>query len=168
MRGRNAAAALALVFIAIVIQTTLFARVQPFGVAPELVLLTTIGMALLLPPEWAMVVGFSAGLLTDLLGSSLLGTWALVLTCAAYATARLRDRVEGNLFWVAAGVMVISAGAMVLFLVLSTLFGQQTISDAGALRVVLLVPVYNLILAAAVLPLVARLVRRQPRIETWS
>ena len=60
------------------------------------VLLVVVATAYQLSEEAAILLGFSAGLLTDLLGNTLLGVWALVLTVVGYVTVRIRPRVEGN------------------------------------------------------------------------
>ena len=161
MRPRVTIGALAIVVVAVVLQTTLFERIHPFGVAPELVLLTVIAVSLYLQAEEALLVGFTAGLLSDLLGTSLLGTWALVLTAVAFATVRLRDRIEGNVLLGGLGVLVVSAGALLLYSLLSTLFDQRTLTDARVIRIIILASLYNLVLATALVPGVARLLRRE-------
>lgn len=115
-----------------------------------------------------MLLGFSAGLLTDLLGNTLLGVWALVLTVAAYVTVRIRPRVEGNTFLTLASIFVLTVGGELLYATLGTLFGQQVFSDVNAFKKVLLAAVYNLILAIGVLPLTARLMRRDPAAGVWA
>ena len=115
-----------------------------------------------------MLLGFSAGLLTDLLGNTLLGVWALVLTVAAYMTVRIRPRVEGNGVLTLLSVFALTIGGELLYAVLGTLFGQQVFSDVNAFKKVLLAAVYNLILALIVLPIAARLMQRDPAAGVWG
>ena len=169
MRSRQLNLALILGILGVVLQTTVFDRyVDPFGVAPDFVLLVVVAASFQLSEEAAMLLGFSAGLLTDLLGNTLLGVWALVLTVAGYATVRLRYRVEGNTALAIFAVFGVTIGGELLYAVLGTLFGQQVFSDVNAFRKVLLAAVYNMILAALVLPVTARLLRRDPATGVWT
>ena len=169
MRSRYLNIALMLGIVAVILQTTLFNRyIDPFGVAPNFVLLVVVAASYQLTEESAMILGFSAGLLTDLLGNTLLGVWALVLTVAGYTTVRIRPRVEGSAALALASVFGLTIAGEMLYAVLGTLFGQQVFSDVNALKKVLLAAVYNVILAAAVLPLTARLLRRDPAAGVWT
>jgi len=169
MKFRNLNIGLVLGVVAVVLQTTVFDRyLDPFGVAPDFVLLIVVAASYHLSEEAAMLLGFSAGLLTDLLGNTLLGLWALVLTVAAYATVRVRYRVEGNPFLTLASVFVLTILGELLFAVLGTLFGQQVFSDVNALKKVLLAAVYNLLLAVLVLPLVGRFMQKDPAAGVWA
>ncbi|MBT8213235.1 MAG: rod shape-determining protein MreD, partial [Acidimicrobiia bacterium] len=94
--GRRVGISLGLVVIAVILQANLFGpgRIQPFGASPALVMLTVIAVARYLDDEPALLVGFTGGLLQDLLGGQPLGLWALVLTVVAYVTVATRDRFE--------------------------------------------------------------------------
>ena len=169
MRSRHLNIALILGIVAVILQTTVFDRyIDPFGVAPDFVLLVVVAASYQLTEESAMIVGFSAGLLTDLLGNTLLGVWALVLTVAGYTTVRIRPRVEGSPALALASVFGLTIAGEMLYAVLGTLFGQQVFSDVNAFKKVLLAAVYNLILAALILPLTARLLRRDPAAGVWT
>lgn len=169
MRSRHLNIALILGIVAVILQTTVFNRyLDPFGVAPDFVLLVVVAASYQLSEEAAMILGFSAGLLTDLLGNTLLGVWALVLTVAGYTTVRIRYRVEGNTLLALASVFGLTVAGELLYAVMGTLFGQQVFSDVNAFKKVVLAAVYNLILAAAVLPLTARLLRRDPAAGVWT
>lgn len=169
MRSRHLNIALILGIVAVILQTTVFNRyVDPFGVAPDFVLLVVVAASYQMSEEAAMILGFSAGLLTDLLGNTLLGVWALVLTVAGYTTVRIRYRVEGNTLLALASVFGLTVAGELLYAVLGTLFGQQVFSDVNAFKKVVLAAVYNLILAAAILPLTARLLRRDPAAGVWT
>lgn len=140
--------------VAVILQTTLFAQVRFFGVAPDAVLLTVIALSRRLDPEPAILLGFTSGLAVDLLGSAPLGLRALVLTLVAYATVRLRDRFDVNVLVTGLAVLLLSLLGVLLVVVVGTLFGEGTFRDADLLRKILLVPCYNLVLGAPVLPLV--------------
>ncbi|MFQ5966903.1 MAG: rod shape-determining protein MreD [Acidimicrobiia bacterium] len=147
------------VLVAVLIQTTLFRRVQPYGVAPDLVLLVVIGAARWLDPEPAVLLGFTGGLLLDLLGSTPLGLRALVMTLVAFGTLRFRRYFEENPITLLGAIGALSLVGVLLLAVIGTLFGERTFSDVDVWRRIVLVPAYNVIAGIVVLPLLTRLLR---------
>lgn len=166
MNSRNALLALLLVVLAALLQTTLFIELDPFGAAPNLVVRVVIACCRYLEPETGVLFGFTAGVLTDLLGDSPLGMWSLAMTVVAFAVVRLRQRTEDNpvLLWL--GVFGLTVLGETLFVLVNTLFGQQTLSQSGVLRLVLLAGAYNTLVGFVVLPAV-RVLMRPPR-RSWA
>ena len=156
MTWRRTTVAIAIVILAAALQTTLFLNLRPFDVAPALVLLVVFAVSRHLGTVEAVVLGFGSGLLLDLLSQTALGLWSLVTCSVAFAAVRLRHRMEDDLWLVAAGVFVISFGAHALFALLGTIFGERTMADTQLVKKMFLPAVYNMILAAAVIPLVTR------------
>jgi rod shape-determining protein MreD len=157
MRLRPALLVVGILLIAIVLQTTLFSQTNL--VIPDLVMLCVMLFALTrMRPEVVLGIAFLAGLVVDLLGSRLLGLQAIVFTVVAYLAIRTRDRAEvgriGTALW--AGVLTF-AGAVLLYVV-GTLFGENVLFGNGVLRLLLLVPLANAVLAGLFGPLVVRLV----------
>jgi rod shape-determining protein MreD len=153
MSVRRAAIALGLVVVSVVLQTTVFApgNLQPFGAAPNVVLLTVIACVRSLEPEVAVLTGFTGGLLVDLLGGSPLGLWAMTMTVIAYIALRLRARAADGPLVVAIGVFGLTLIGQAIFVVVGTLFGQRTITDPALMGKVVLPAVYNVVLAPLVL-----------------
>jgi rod shape-determining protein MreD len=145
-----------MVIVALALQTTLFARLRPFDAAPALVVLTVIAVARHLPPEQALVVGFLGGLGQDLLAESPLGLWALVQTTVSFVVVRNRGRIEDDITLLAPATFVMTIGALALFAVLGTIFGEKTLADSGIVKKMVLPSLYNVLAAPAVLPLVTR------------
>jgi len=168
MRYRQSAIAVLLVVVAIAVQTTLFARLRPFDAAPALVVLMVIAVSRHLDPEVALIVGFGAGVTSDLLGESPLGLWALVMTGVAYAVVRLRDRFEDDYTLLAPGVFIITLAALTLFATLGTIFGEKTLADSALLRKMLLPSLYNVALGIAVLPTVTIALGRGSSRSGWD
>lgn len=152
MKVRRFIATAAIVVIAAALQTTMFATIRPFDAAPALVLLVVIAFARHLPAEAALLLGFGAGILQDLLSDSALGLWALVLTTVAFFVLRFRDRLEDDFSLIGPFVFGVTAGGLALFSVLSTIFGEKTLADVGLIKKVLLPSLYNMVLAAPILP----------------
>jgi len=161
MRPRPVLIALTLIVVAVVLQTTLFAagNIQPFGVAPNLVVLVLIGCVRYLEPEASILVGFTAGLLMDMLAGSPLGLWAMSLTAVAYAGVKLRPRADDGPIVLAVGVFGLTFLGQLVFVLVGTLFGLGLIGDDELLRKLLLPAVYNVVLAYPVF-LVTRLALR--------
>jgi len=150
---RALAVSLVSVVAAVVLQTTLFLSdsLRPFDATPNLVLVAVVAAALVLDAEPAIFLGFTGGLLMDLLGGSPLGLWALVLTVVAYVAVRFRGLVVERWLLVVPAIFVLAVGAGTLFVGVATLFGEQPLKDPGAVRIILLGALYT---AAAALPLV--------------
>ena len=153
MRTRAIGLSLLAAALAVILQTTLFAQVRIFEVAPDLVMLTVIALARRLDAEPAVLLGFTSGLAMDLLGSSPLGLRALVLTVIAYATVRTRDRFDVNVVATGVAVLLLSLLGVVLLVVIGTLFGEASFRDPYVFRKILLIPFYNLVLAVGIFPL---------------
>lgn len=66
-----------LLWLLLVLQTTLFARLAPFGVHIDFVLLAVVSVALLLGMETGAIFGLVAGILTGYCAGVSLGTFAL-------------------------------------------------------------------------------------------
>lgn len=154
MRSRDIAFSLGFVVIAVLLQTTLFARVRPLEVAADVVLVAIIASARWLEPEPAVLLGFTGGLLIDLFGSAPLGLQALSFTIVALVGVRTRDRYDFSPFATGAAVALLSLLGVALVAVVGTLFGEGTLSDPTVVRTLILVPVYNVILGLIVLPIV--------------
>ncbi len=159
MRGRSAITVVLLFVVAIVIQTTLFAQIQL--VTPDLVLLLVIILCLTkIRPEAVLAIAFTTGLVMDLLGPSALGLRAVVYTTVAYVGIRTRDRADIGRVAVALWAGALTLLGVVLLMLIGTLFGQASLLGENTLSRVILVPLANLAIAAAVAPLVVRLVDR--------
>jgi rod shape-determining protein MreD len=170
MTGRQIAITLALVVVAVIMQTTVFGdgRIQPFGSAPNIVTLVVIATVRYLDPEPGILIGFTAGLLLDLLGGSPLGLWAMSLTVIAFITLRVRRRADEGWPIVAIGIFSLTLLGQVLFAVGGTLFGQRTLNNPSVVQTMMLPSVYNTLLAALVLPGVTKLMGVGPVVRNWA
>jgi rod shape-determining protein MreD len=162
---RARSVSLLLILIAVLLQTTFFATggIRPFQVAPDLVMVVTIVAARWLDDDAALLVGFTGGVLIDLLVSSLLGWRALTITVVAYMAVRDRSRFDLGLMSGSLVVLMLSFAGVVLLPVIGTLFGESTLTEPDALRRIMLVPVYNFFLAFLVQPLVGRAMQSRSR-----
>jgi rod shape-determining protein MreD len=155
MRSRRILIAAGVLLAAVALQTSLFVRIRPFDVAPSLVLVVVIGYARHLQAETAILLGFGAGLVQDLMAVSPLGLWALVMSSSAYAVVRFGGQIDEDFGTLAPFVFAVSFGALALFAVLGTIFGEKTLADGGMVKKLLVPAIYNVVLSFAVLPFVA-------------
>ena len=162
MRSAGLPVTLALIVVAALLQTTLFGdgRIQPLGASPSLVILVVMATVRHLEPEQALLVGFTAGLLMDLLGASPLGLWAMALTTVAYLTLRVRHQADRGIVVVAAGVFGLTFLGNALFSIAGTLFGQRTLTNPDVIDLMVLPALYTMILASAVFPGTTKLLTR--------
>ena len=148
---------LLLVVLSVLVQTTAFHSIRPFGEIPDIVLLTVIACIQWLRPEPAVLLGFTGGLMVDLFGTAPLGLHALAYTLAAYATVRIGDRFNYGLYFSVASAGLITFVGLATVALIGTLFGEGTLGSPGIIKTLLLVPLYNMLLGLAVFPLVNRL-----------
>ncbi len=163
MTGVKIVVALGLVIAAVLIQSTVFQYIRPFGFAPELGLLTVIAISRYLDAEQAMFVAFTGGFLQDLLGGSPLGLWAIVFTIVAFVTVKVRAREVAGPPAVAIGVLGLTVIGLVTYMILGTLFGLGIIGRPGVMWDMLIPAIYNLVLALPVFWLVRIAIRPQER-----
>src|SRR4051794_41961766 len=71
-----------LIFVAAILQVTLFSSAQILGGTPDVVLLTLVAIALLRGSVYGASAGFAAGLLVDTANLGTLGVTSLLLTIA--------------------------------------------------------------------------------------
>ena len=157
---------LGLVLAAVLIQTTLFQHVRPFGYAPALGLLTVIALARILDPEQALFVAFTGGFLQDILGGAPLGLWASTFTIVAFIALKVREREIAGTPMVILGVFALTVIGQFTYAILGTLFGQGIINRPGFIGDLLVPALYNVILAYPVFWLVKLAVR--PPERTWA
>jgi rod shape-determining protein MreD len=151
--------AAALLFVAAILQVSIFTQVHILGGVPDFLLVTLVAVALLRGPLFGAGGGFYGGLLVDTASLGKLGLSSLVLTIAGYWIGRYgettgRDRFHAPFLSVAVVTILYSFGLLVVHFVL----GER--APAGAmLRGLGPAIVMNLLLTAPVYALVRRLLR---------
>jgi rod shape-determining protein MreD len=123
-----------LVFVAAILQVTLFSSIQILEGTPDVVLLTLMSIAFLRGSIYGAAAGFVAGLLVDTANLATLGVTSLLLTIAGYWIGRYgettgRDRVHAPFVSVAVATIAVQFGA---------LFLHYMLGDPVSARVVLL------------------------------
>jgi rod shape-determining protein MreD len=148
-----------LLFVAAILQVSIFTQVHILGGVPDVLLVTLVAVALLRGSLLGAVGGFFAGLLVDTATLGQLGLTSLVLTLAGYWIGRYgettgRDRGHAPFTSVAVITVLYAFGVLIVHFVL----GER--APAGdVFRGLLPTIVLNLILTAPVYALVRRVLR---------
>lgn len=160
----------AVIVVALLAQTTVFADVRLLGARPELMYLLTIVFALLEGPSSGAITGFASGMAQDFLLNQPKGITALTLTLVGYAVGLLRQYIVSPspilpALMVAGGTF----GGVLFYGVVSFLLGQFDSTVLYLLRVATLAAVYNAILTPLLYPLLRRLAdgSRSQRVVRW-
>ena len=143
-----------LVFVASILQVTLFSSVEILGGTPDVVLLTLMAIALLRGSIYGAGAGFGAGLIVDTANLATLGVTSLLLTIAGYWIGRYgettgRDRAHAPFVSVAVATILVQFGALILHYLLGDIVSAkvvliETLPQKVALNLLLTLPVYAL------------------------
>ena len=166
------AKAAGLVFLAAILQVTIFAQIDILGGYPDVVLLTLMAIALLRGSIHGAALGFFAGLIVDTATLGTLGVTSLLLTLAGYWIGRYgettgRDRGHAPFVSVAVATILVQFGALILHYMLGDAVSArrvllEALPPKVLLNLLLTLPVYALtrrLLALASAPETATEVR---------
>src|SRR5262249_3740009 len=160
------AKAAAALFLAAILQASVFSSVDILNGTPDLLLVTLVAVALLRGSIVGALAGFWGGLVLDTADLGTLGVTSLLLTLAGYWIGRYgettgRDRTQAPFLAVGVTTFLYAFGALFLHFVLG---------DPAPARVVLLDTLFqgialNLLLTLPVYAVVRRLIRPLERAE---
>lgn len=164
-----------LVVVALVIQVSALARLHLPGAVPDLVLLTVVALAMVYGHVGGCLIGFGAGLLSDLVppADHAAGRYALVLCVVGYL-AGLAKPENGRLKSATGPMAVVVAaaiGSTLLYAGVGALVGDTAARHVGLGSLLFTAALYDLLLAPFVVPVVMALARRldnDPLSETSS
>lgn len=164
MNALRALVGLAAVVVALGLQISLFPHVAWNGVVPNLVLLVVVAAALTRGPQFAMVLGFVAGVLMDVVppADHYAGRWALALVVVAWIAGRMKAETRPS---TAAVLVTVAASSFVgtsVFALTGLLLRDPVIGITEMLGVIAVALVWDLLLTPIVLPLTMRLLDRVP------
>lgn len=152
-----------LVLLAVVLQATVLARLPLPGAAPDLVLAVVVAAGLVDGPRTGMLVGVTAGLLSDLAGDAELGRLALAYVVVGYLAGLLRDDADGSPLVPVAVTGALAAVAVLLYAGEGVLLSDPRITGSALWRSLASTVPYCAVLATVVFPLVGALLRRADR-----
>jgi len=150
------------VSIALVLQVSVFSYVSWQGVVPNLVLLVVVGAALVKGSQFAMLLGFAAGVLLDLAppADHVAGRWALALMVVGYVAGRVALDIKPTVGAALATVAASSFLGTSVFALSGLILRDPPLTVPDLLQVVAISVVWDLVLAPFVLPLVMAMFQR--------
>lgn len=160
MTARSIVWGLVLVAGAVILQTTLFSRLDDLGFYADIVMVVVIVSARWLDPEPALLLGFTGGIIYDLNGTTPIGLRAMVFTIVAYAAVRVAASSDATHSSGAVVVTILSFAGVLLFTMVGTLFGQGSLRGISVLQTFVLLPAFNGLLSLVVGPVVKRVMAR--------
>jgi rod shape-determining protein MreD len=175
MRFNRILLSVTLVVVALVIQVSALARFHLPGAVPDLVLLTVVALALVYGHVGGCLIGFGAGLLSDLAppADHAAGRYALVLCVIGYVVGLVRP--ENGRLKSATGTMAVvvaaAIGSTLLYAGVGALVGDTAARHVGLGSLLFTAALYDLLLAPFVVPGIMALARRvdnDPLAETSS
>ena len=163
------AAAFLVVTLALVLQVSLFPHFAWQGIVPNLCLLVVVGAALTRGPQFAVLLGFLAGVALDLAppADHLAGRWALALVVVGYVAGRVRQDVKPTAIAVVATVAASSFIGTSVFAITGMLLQDPPLDVSQLLQVILVAVLWDVLLTPFVLPPVMTMFNRlQPERAT--
>ena len=166
MTGGDVLRALAVVFVAAMLQVVIVSSLVLGGGSPDLLLVAVVALGLLRGSSAGAVLGFLGGLVVDVVTLGTLGVTSLVLTLAGFWAGRYgetsgRDRRFAPLTAVAA----ITVAAAAFGYVLHYLLGEEVVARTVLLTTLVPALVANVVLALPVHRLVRLVVGEEIRGE---
>lgn len=145
---------------ALLLQTTVLARLPLPGGPPDLLLVVVVAFALAEGPRSGTLTGFVAGLLADLGSDHELGRLALVYALGGYAAGLLHDDRPRSVLLPFVTVAVAAAGAVGGYALEGLLLSDPRITGATFWPSLAGTVTYSVLLTPVVVPVVRGLVRR--------
>jgi rod shape-determining protein MreD len=140
---------LGLLFLSL--QTTIFNEMRPLGVSMEVMLLLAASTGLAKGSETGAITGFVVGLLYDMVLTTPLGLCAVVFSVVAYLAGLAHSFVHEPTWWSRIlTVMVTSAIGMILLPIAFTVTGAEGVFTTDLIEMVVVVAVFNALLALPV------------------
>lgn len=158
MSWLRASVAGALIVVALVLQVSVFSHIAWHGIVPNLCLLVVVGAALARGPQFAMVLGFVAGVLLDLAppADHVAGRWALALVVVGLVAGRVRQDLRPAAPAVIATVAASSFVGTSVYALSGLVLGDLHTGVPGLLEVIGVAVIWDVLLTPFVLPLVLR------------
>ena len=159
MTARQGLRVVLVIFLVVVLQSTLALDLRLGGAHPNVVYLLAIAAGLVAGPDQGAVVGFAAGLALDLLLPTPFGLSALVASVVGFGVGTLgsRESAEGaeQEGWRAVVVALFaSAGAVIMYAVVGAILGQGQFLHASLAVIMVVVALVNAVLAVPAVRLI--------------
>ena len=148
------------VLTALLVQSTVLARLPLPGGVPDLLLVLVVAFALVEGPLSGTVTGFVTGLLADLGSAHALGRSALAYALVGYLAGLLQDDRPRSPLLPVVAVAAAAVGAVATYALEGLLLGDPRITGPAFWRSLGGTVTYSVLLTPLVVPVVGALVRR--------
>jgi rod shape-determining protein MreD len=136
------------ILLALAVQTTFFADMQPFDALADIMVLLAITAGAVAGPRDGAVYGFITGLAYDFVLRTPFGLSALTYALVGYGAGYLQQWMSVARWWLASLVVgAASAVAMAGYAVIGTVFGLKDAVNPHLITVMAVVGVVNAVLA---------------------
>ncbi|MEI2712475.1 MAG: rod shape-determining protein MreD [Nocardioides sp.] len=152
----------AVLTVALVLQVSVFSAFAWQGITPNLCLLVVVAAALTRGPQFAMVLGFVAGVLLDLAppADHTAGRWALALVLVGFIAGRVRQDLQPTTWAVVGTVAACSFVGTSVFALTGLALGEVHAGMGEMLQVIGVSVLWDVLLTPVIVPLVVRLFER--------
>lgn len=154
--------ALAAIAVALVLQVSFFPHLAWNGIVPNLCLLVVVAAALTRGPQFALLLGFLAGVALDFAppADHVAGRWALALVVVAYVAGRVRQDVKPTATAIVATVAASSFVGTSVFAISGLLLQDPVLGVGQLLQVIVVAVLWDVLLTPLVLPPMMKLFDR--------
>lgn len=136
------------VLLVVLVQAVLVSPVTIFGARGDIVLLVAIAAGIAAGPERGAIVGFTAGLLYDLMLTTPLGLSALTYCIVGYLMGSIHSSVLRAAGWIPVlNTVLASAAGVLAYALIGRLLGQATLTGTPLPTIVAVVALLNGVLA---------------------
>jgi rod shape-determining protein MreD len=148
--------------VALVLQVSVFPYFAWHGIVPNLLLLLVVGAALVRGAQFAMVLGFVAGVLLDFAppADHVAGRWALALTLVGYVAGRVVPEGRTTVPAVLATVAASSFLGTSVFAFTGLVLRDPAVGIPDLLQVIAGAVAWDVLVTPLVLPVVMGMFRR--------
>ncbi|WP_242606447.1 rod shape-determining protein MreD [Protofrankia symbiont of Coriaria ruscifolia] len=160
VRGRTVVVTVAVMVVLTVLQLSVIAALDlPLG-SPDIVLIVLSFVALSQGPVVGAVVGFTVGLLADLLSTHVLGQTAMVFSLVGYGVGLAGDETDRTAYLPLVVVAAASALGTAGHAAMAGIIGHPSLTGTQTLLRAVGAALYALVLTPVVFPLVTAGMRR--------
>jgi rod shape-determining protein MreD len=154
---------------AMVVHTAIFSQFRLFGIMPELMLLLAVAAGLEAGPVYGALAGFITGMIADLFIPTPLGLSALVYSVTGYLTGVTKAGLLEAAWWFPMAIaFAASSAGMGLFALAGTMLGEKRLLGFHLVTVMLVVGMFNALLAPPVLRIVRWSLAGRPPLSAYA
>lgn len=136
------------------------------GISPNFFVIVVVIAAMINGSDQGVIVGFTGGLIYDLVGSGSVGPAALVLAITGYLVGLLAQHLFAEGWLLPVTVLgIASLFSELIYLILSAMVGSSAPFFSSLYLYVLPTAIYTTVIAVLLFPLISRILQQEQRME---